>query len=64
GMQRSHGDALRVARARGDGKSGADLLGRTPHGERASAERRAAVSGQPGPFTVTVSMRYDYVVLQ
>ncbi|EPN33482.1 rRNA (guanine-N(1)-)-methyltransferase [Pseudomonas syringae pv. actinidiae ICMP 18807] len=36
----------------------------TPHGWRASAERRAAVIEQPGPFKVTVSMRYDYFVLQ
>jgi 23S rRNA (guanine745-N1)-methyltransferase len=36
----------------------------TPHGWRASAERRAAVIEQVEPFKVTVSMRYDYFVLQ
>jgi 23S rRNA (guanine745-N1)-methyltransferase len=42
----------------------ANLLAMTPHGWRASAERRAAVIEQAEPFEVTVSMRYDYFVLQ
>ena len=41
----------------------ADLLAMTPHGWRASAERRANVIDQAEPFEVTVSMRYDYFVL-
>ncbi|WP_263264096.1 putative RNA methyltransferase [Pseudomonas sp. RIT-PI-S] len=44
--------------------SRANLLAMTPHGWRASAERRAAVIDWPGPFTVTVSMRYDYFVTE
>jgi len=36
----------------------------TPHGWRASAERRASVIEQAEPFEVSVSMRYDYFVLQ
>lgn len=42
----------------------ANLLAMTPHGWRASAERRAAVIDQPEPLNVTVSMRYDYFQLQ
>ena len=42
----------------------ANLLAMTPHGWRASAERRAAVIEQAEPFVTTVSMRYDYFVLQ
>ena len=38
----------------------ADLLAMTPHGWRASAERRAAVIA--APFDVTVSIRYDWIV--
>ena len=41
-----------------------DLLAMTPHGWRANAERRASVIEQAEPFEVTVSMRYDYFVLQ
>lgn len=36
----------------------------TPHGWRASAERRAQVIEQAETLLVTVSMRYDYFVLQ
>jgi len=42
----------------------ANLLAMTPHGWRASAERRAAVIEQAEPFETTVSMRYDYFVVQ
>jgi 23S rRNA (guanine745-N1)-methyltransferase len=39
----------------------ADLLAMTPHGWRASAERREAVIA--APLKVTVSMRYDWFEL-
>lgn len=42
----------------------ANLLAMTPHGWRASAERRAEVIEAAEPLQVTVSMRYDYFVLQ
>jgi 23S rRNA (guanine745-N1)-methyltransferase len=47
-----------------NGQDRANLLAMTPHGWRASAERRAAVIEQAEPFEVSVSMRYDYFVLQ
>ena len=37
----------------------ADLLAMTPHGWRASAERRAAVIAEP--LEVTVAIRYDWI---
>ncbi|WP_440065220.1 putative RNA methyltransferase [Pseudomonas syringae] len=63
-MQLQHSETLRYTLKLIDSQSRADLLAMTPHGWRASAERRAAVIEQPGPFKVTVSMRYDYFVLQ
>jgi 23S rRNA (guanine745-N1)-methyltransferase len=42
----------------------ANLLAMTPHGWRASAERRVQVIEAAEPLVVTVSMRYDYFVLQ
>ncbi|RMT82808.1 putative RNA methyltransferase [Pseudomonas viridiflava] len=63
GMQLQHSETLRYTLKLIDGQSRADLLAMTPHGWRASAERRTAVIEHPGPFKVTVSMRYDYFVL-
>jgi len=64
GMTLAHSETLRFSLSLVDGQSRANLLAMTPHGWRASAERRAAVIEQAEPFEVTVSMRYDYFVLQ
>lgn len=64
GMSHAHGETLQLRLALADAKARADLLAMTPHGWRASAERRARVIDQPEPFEVTVSMRYDYFVRQ
>ncbi|MCO8163321.1 methyltransferase domain-containing protein [Pseudomonas sp. 21LCFQ010] len=64
GMELAHSETLTYTLKLIDSQSRADLLAMTPHGWRASAERRAAVIDYPGPFKVTVSMRYDYFVLQ
>lgn len=60
GMAHVHSETLKFKLKLIDGQSRADLLAMTPHGWRASAEKRAAVIEQPRPFAVTVSMRYDY----
>jgi len=64
GMQHAHSETLKFRLSLVDGKSRADLLAMTPHGWRASAEKRARVIEQAEPFEVTVSMRYDYFVRQ
>ncbi len=64
GMQLDHSETLRFQLRLVDGQARANLLAMTPHGWRASAERRAAVIEQAEPFEVTVSMRYDYFVRQ
>ena len=64
GMQVAHSEELSFPLVLHESKARADLLAMTPHGWRASAERRARVIEQTEPFTVTVSMRYDYVVRQ
>lgn len=64
GMHLAHSETLKYKIKLIDGKSRADLLAMTPHGWRASAERRNEVIEQAKPFVVTVSMRYDYFVLQ
>ncbi len=64
GMTLAHSETLKFKIKLIDGPSRANLLAMTPHGWRASAERRAKVIEQPRPFVVTVSMRYDYFVLQ
>ena len=64
GMELAHTETLTFRLKLIDGESRANLLAMTPHGWRASAERRAAVIDHPGPFVVTVSMRYDYFVAQ
>lgn len=63
GMTLAHSETLRYTLSLADGPTRANLLAMTPHGWRASAERRAAVIEQAEPFEVTVSMRYDYFVL-
>jgi len=60
GMQHAHSEELTFKLKLIDGQTRADLLAMTPHGWRASADRRAAVIEQSAPFVVTVSMRYDY----
>ncbi|KQQ68047.1 SAM-dependent methyltransferase [Pseudomonas sp. Leaf127] len=64
GMALAHSETLTYSLKLIDNQSRADLLAMTPHGWRASAERRAAVIEYPGPFKVTVSMRYDFFVLR
>jgi 23S rRNA (guanine745-N1)-methyltransferase len=64
GMQLDHSETLRFRLSLDDGQARANLLAMTPHGWRASAERRADVIEQAEPFEVTVSMRYDYFVRQ
>ena len=64
GMQLQHSETVEFKLTLVDGQSRANLLAMTPHGWRASAERRANVIEQVAPFEVTVSMRYDYFVLQ
>ncbi|NBA95400.1 putative RNA methyltransferase [Pseudomonas sp. R5(2019)] len=64
GMQHAHSETLRFTLSLADSQARANLLAMTPHGWRASAERRAQVIEQVEPFEVTVSMRYDYFVLQ
>ncbi|WP_223546648.1 putative RNA methyltransferase [Pseudomonas sp. A-B-19] len=64
GMALAHSETLEFKLTLVNGQDRANLLAMTPHGWRASAERRAAVIEQAEPFEVTVSMRYDYFVLQ
>ncbi|MMZ65346.1 23S rRNA (guanine(745)-N(1))-methyltransferase [compost metagenome] len=64
GMALAHSETLEFKLTLQSGQDRANLLAMTPHGWRASAERRAAVIEQAEPFEVTVSMRYDYFVLQ
>jgi 23S rRNA (guanine745-N1)-methyltransferase len=63
GMHLDHSETLTFKIKLIDPESRANLLAMTPHGWRASAERRAAVIEQARPFVVTVSMRYDYFLL-
>ena len=64
GMTLAHSETLEFQLTLDKPEDRANLLAMTPHGWRASAERRAAVIEQPEPFVTTVSMRYDYFVLQ
>lgn len=64
GMALDHSETLTFKLKLIDPDSRAQLMAMTPHGWRASAERRAEVIDHPGPFGVTVSMRYDYFVAQ
>lgn len=60
GMQLAHSETLEFALHLADAQARADLLAMTPHGWRASAERREAVIA--APFEVTVAIRYDWIV--
>lgn len=59
GVQLAHSETLRFSLQLDDPQARADLLAMTPHGWRASAERRAAVVDQA--LTVTVAVRYDWL---
>ncbi|WP_339510741.1 putative RNA methyltransferase [Pseudomonas sp. RL_15y_Pfl2_60] len=60
GMQLGHSETLSFSLKVETEQARADLLAMTPHGWRASAERRAAVIAQP--LEVTVAIRYDWIV--
>jgi 23S rRNA (guanine745-N1)-methyltransferase len=60
GMQLAHSETLRFTLSLDSAEARADLLAMTPHGWRASAERRAAVIARP--LQVTVAIRYDWIV--
>jgi len=62
GMTLAHSEVLTYPLHLPAGDSRAHLLAMTPHGWRASADKRKALIERPGPFAVTVSMRYDYFV--
>ncbi|UUQ66462.1 methyltransferase domain-containing protein [Pseudomonas fuscovaginae UPB0736] len=64
GMRLEHSEVLDFTLRLEQPVDRANLLAMTPHGWRASAERRARVIEQVEPFEVSVSMRYDYFVLQ
>ena len=63
-MHLQHSETLTFTLHLSEPQDRANLLAMTPHGWRASAERRAQVIEHPEPLVVTVSMRYDYFVLQ
>jgi 23S rRNA (guanine745-N1)-methyltransferase len=60
GMQLSDTQTLEYRLALPQAEDRADLLAMTPHGWRASAERRAAVIASP--LEVVVSIRYDWII--
>lgn len=64
GMHHAHGEVLEFRLSLAAPADRANLLAMTPHGWRASVEKRAAVIDHPEPLEVTVSMRYDYFVRQ
>lgn len=59
GMQLAHSETLSYPLRLDTAEARADLLAMTPHGWRASAERRAAVIAEP--FEVRVAIRYDWI---
>ncbi|MCU1715802.1 putative RNA methyltransferase [Pseudomonas sp. 5P_3.1_Bac2] len=59
GMRLAHSETLSFDLHLDSSQARADLLAMTPHGWRASAERREAVIAQP--CTVTVAIRYDWI---
>jgi 23S rRNA (guanine745-N1)-methyltransferase len=59
GMQLGHSETLSFNLQLSSNQARADLLAMTPHGWRASAERRAAVIAEP--LEVTVAIRYDWI---
>ena len=58
GMQLAHSETLTFTLRLDTAQARADLLAMTPHGWRASAERRAAVIDSE--LQVSVSIRYDW----
>ncbi|MFP6849212.1 MAG: methyltransferase domain-containing protein [Pseudomonas sp.] len=59
GMRLAHSETLTFNLQLDSSEARADLLAMTPHGWRASAERRAAVVAEP--CEVTVAIRYDWI---
>jgi len=59
GMHLAHSETLNYRLCLDTAEDRADLLAMTPHGWRASAERRAAVIAEP--LEVTVAIRYDWI---
>jgi len=59
GMHLAHSETLEYELQLDDAQARADLLAMTPHGWRASAERRAAVIETP--LRVRVAIRYDWI---
>lgn len=59
GMRLAHSETLRFTLHLDSEQARADLLAMTPHGWRASAERRAAVIA--APLEVGVAIRYDWI---
>jgi 23S rRNA (guanine745-N1)-methyltransferase len=59
GMHLTHSETLTFNLQLDSSAARADLLAMTPHGWRASAERRAAVIAEP--CAVTVAIRYDWI---
>lgn len=59
GMHLAHSETLGYELQLDDPQARADLLAMTPHGWRASAERRAAVID--APLRVRVAIRYDWI---
>ena len=64
GMSLAHSETLEFTLSLAEPQDRANLLAMTPHGWRASAEKRTEVIEAAEPLLVTVSMRYDYFVLQ
>ncbi len=59
GMHLAHSETLTYHLQLDDAQARSDLLAMTPHGWRASAERRAAVID--APLAVRVAIRYDWI---
>lgn len=59
GMRLAHSETLTFNLHLPSSEARADLLAMTPHGWRASAERRAAVIAEP--CDLTVAIRYDWI---
>ena len=59
GMRLAHSETLTFNLHLQSSEARADLLAMTPHGWRASAEKRAAVIAEP--CDVTVAIRYDWI---
>lgn len=59
GMRQIHSETLYFTMTLDDAKARSDLLAMTPHGWRASAEKREAVIQQT--LTTTVAIRYDWI---